>query len=215
MRFEGFMSELINKNEFIKKIRNANEDELIIIATEVISIPVPWFFETKTNIDARAKYNEFRNYMAKKFKVSSDDVLIGGSALLGFSLSPQKVWKPFDDNSDIDIIIINEKEYKRYWDYLFDDCIYHRLTGDSYCKNSKNIFKRFIDTNDNYLLRNSKTKALLQRTSGYQKDLQIYYDFPEKIGYRIYKTIDDYKKNLIMTFVDIKMKEGTKNYAID
>ena len=42
-----------------------------------------------------------------------------GSAKLGFSIAPSKLWKPFDGESDIDIVVVSEKSFTEYWSKLF------------------------------------------------------------------------------------------------
>ena len=43
-----------------------------------------------------------------------------------------------------------------------------------------------------------------KQVSGYAKDLQIGFDFPEHIGYRIYRSWDDYNLSMIHTLKDLK-----------
>ncbi len=43
---------------------------------------------------------------------------IAGSAKLGFSLSPSKLGKKFDEGSDIDIILVSERLFNDIWEKL-------------------------------------------------------------------------------------------------
>ena len=43
-----------------------------------------------------------------------------GSAKLGFSISPLKLWEPFNDESDIDMVIISDRIFYKLWRELFD-----------------------------------------------------------------------------------------------
>jgi hypothetical protein len=38
---------------------------------------------------------------------------------LGFSLAPHQLWKPFDDESDIDMVIVSPAVFDRHWKQLY------------------------------------------------------------------------------------------------
>lgn len=195
----------MTKEELIRKIAKAQSKEDIGgIVDEIMATPIPWFFINEFKEKAVDKYQNFRVYMAQTFKVPPTDILICGSSLLGFSLSPGKSYADFNEKSDIDIVIIDRKMFNQYWKHFFEDYIYSALTGPAYTKTAKNIFKHFIDFHYNYSSNSSLYKDWEKKTSGYIKDLQIKFNFPEKISYRIYSTFDDYRQNLIKTIYDIK-----------
>lgn len=54
------------------------------------------------------KYVIFREQVADRFGVGSQDVCIVGSAKLGYSPSPHRFGEPFDKTSDVDVVIISE-----------------------------------------------------------------------------------------------------------
>jgi len=54
------------------------------------------------------KYVVFREQVADRFGVGSQDVCIVGSAKLGFSPSPHRYGKPFSETSDVDVVLISE-----------------------------------------------------------------------------------------------------------
>jgi len=54
------------------------------------------------------KYVIFREQVADRFGVGSQDVCIVGSAKLGFSPSPFKFGTPFSQTSDVDVVIISQ-----------------------------------------------------------------------------------------------------------
>ncbi len=55
------------------------------------------------------KYVIFREQVAERFSVGSQDVCIVGSAKLGFSPSPVKFGRPFKEESDVDVVVISEQ----------------------------------------------------------------------------------------------------------
>ena len=195
---------------FKSKIETAEETKLNAFADEIMATTIPWFFKNEFGEKAVDTYDGFKTYMAKKFDVPSNNIFIVGSALLGFSLSPKKNYKAFDDTSDIDIVIVDEELYKKYWDKLFDDYSRSILSGDKYTKIAKDVFKRFIDTKDRYYQGKKEYIKLKKQTDDYAKDLQIKFHFPEEIGYRIYKSFNDYKINLIRNFIDLKYERNAE-----
>lgn len=59
------------------------------------------------------KYVIFREQVADRFDIGSQDVCIVGSAKLGYSPSPHKYGVPFSETSDVDVVIISEPLFYR------------------------------------------------------------------------------------------------------
>jgi hypothetical protein len=59
------------------------------------------------------KYVIFREQVAERFSVGSQDVCIVGSAKLGYSPSPHQFGKPFKETSDVDVVIISDPLFYR------------------------------------------------------------------------------------------------------
>jgi hypothetical protein len=66
------------------------------------------------------KYVIFREQVADRFNIGSQDVCIVGSAKLGYSPSPHKFGTPFAETSDVDVVIISEPLFYRGSRELFD-----------------------------------------------------------------------------------------------
>lgn len=196
---------MMTKDDLENKIKSANKiRDIETIADEIMAIPVPWFFINQFAQTANQKFADFKLYMAQKFTTPATDIFICGSALLGYSLSPEKNFANFNDNSDIDIVIISKKMFDKFWDNYFNDYVSSRLNKSIYTNAAKAVFKRFIDFHSTY---SKHTKVYIEwekQTSGYQKDLQIFFNFPENISYRIYRPYSDYKQNLIKNIYDIR-----------
>ena len=61
---------------------------------------------------------ELRRCIAAQFQVPMRDVVVVGSAKLGFTLTvkpDRPIFSPFNDESDIDVAIISEPLYQKYW----------------------------------------------------------------------------------------------------
>lgn len=202
---------MMTKDELKNKIAVANKTKDIeMIADEIMAIPVPWFFINQFAQGANQKFADFKLYMAQKFTTPATNIFICGSALLGYSLSPQKKFATFNDNSDIDIVIISKKMFDKFWENYFNDYIYSRLNRFAYTNTAKAVFKRFIDFHSSYSQNTKIYREWEKQTSGYQKDLQIIFNFPEKVSYRIYRSYNDYKQNLIKNIYDIKNPYSTE-----
>ena len=50
------------------------------------------------------------------FGVNFNDVILVGSAKLGFSIAPKKTYNKFNDGSDIDIAIVSSKLFQEIWE---------------------------------------------------------------------------------------------------
>lgn len=66
----------------------------------------------------------FKEIVSKRLGVNFHNIQIVGSAKVGYSLSPAKLFTPFHDerpdkpSSDIDIAIISDRLYQKFWDEL-------------------------------------------------------------------------------------------------
>lgn len=61
------------------------------------------------------KYFFLRLKIAKQFKVHPNEVLVVGSAKLGFSIAPKKKYRHFGDSSDIDVVIVSDTLFSSVW----------------------------------------------------------------------------------------------------
>jgi predicted nucleotidyltransferase len=69
------------------------------------------------HLDASA-YVELKQRVAAEYQISHADVLVVGSAKLGFSISPKRRWGTFGDDSDIDVAIVSTALYRALWQEL-------------------------------------------------------------------------------------------------
>ena len=78
-------------------------DEHRILAKVWLLENTPYVFESN-----HMKYVIFREHVASRFNIGSQDVCIVGSAKLGFSPSPHKYGTRFETTSDVDVVIISD-----------------------------------------------------------------------------------------------------------
>ncbi|WP_157601672.1 hypothetical protein [Saccharomonospora halophila] len=65
-----------------------------------------------------SQYAELRQRVAARFGIRHNEILIIGSAKLGFSIAPRKRWKAFHEESDIDVAITSTNMYLKVWHEL-------------------------------------------------------------------------------------------------
>ena len=63
-------------------------------------------------------YFELRSIISQKYNIHPNDVLVVGSAKLGFSIAPSKRYREFCDTSDLDVVIISPKLFASVWQDL-------------------------------------------------------------------------------------------------
>ena len=72
---------------------------------------------------------ELKEALSKLFNVHVKEIEIVGSAKLGVSLSSGRHGKPFDQESDIDLVIVSSELFDQAWHELLEfDFRYHQLT---------------------------------------------------------------------------------------
>lgn len=92
-------------------------------------MPIPWN-------DSQSSYDEWRQEIAELIGVHATELLVVGSAQLGYSISPKQIFKPFTqnnspDSSDIDLAVVNHQLFEKAWQEL--RTLFHedRLTDDT------------------------------------------------------------------------------------
>lgn len=141
------------------------------------------------------KMDKFKEIVSTMLKINFHNVQIVGSAKVGFSLSPSKLFSPFHDerpdmlSSDIDIAIISEPLYKKFWDELrqvkkirYKQVYYNHLTDS--------IFRGYINEKD-LLMVDDMCSEWDKMISPINVALQDTLGFVHPITYRIYRSWED------------------------
>lgn len=129
---------IITKEDLKTRIKAAEEeDDYLEIVRKYIFHGIPYVFH-----DNQDAYYEFRNRIAKQFKVNFGDVFIVGSAKLGYSYLKGT---DFTLDSDIDVVIVNTDLFNEFHKKI---CEYqHKLDKGSRTTTKENIEKyhRFLE----------------------------------------------------------------------
>ena len=88
-----------------------------------------------------APYASLKTKIGEHFKTDITKIHMVGSAKLGFSIVKKQIWKPFDDDSDIDMVIISENVFDRLWEQLSDINLYSYDAAEQAKGNYKSFLK--------------------------------------------------------------------------
>lgn len=91
-------------------ILGRNLDELL---NELLFERVPYVFE-----ESWEGYRSWRLYLSSAIRVDPSEIIIVGSAGVGYSLDPTKQLRRFDDESDVDVAIISDYFFSEAWHHL-------------------------------------------------------------------------------------------------
>lgn len=100
--------------EFKNKLRDRTISDLEIVQGYITHGPA-FVFQGDEE-----KYFKLKKTIAQRFELNPQNVIMIGSAKLGFSISPLKLWEPFNDESDIDMVIISPEVFDKFWKELYD-----------------------------------------------------------------------------------------------
>lgn len=64
--------------------------------------------------------NDLKKTVSDHFSLHPNEIVIVGSAKLGFSIAPDKRYQAFSDSSDIDIAICSPKLFDKIWESVYD-----------------------------------------------------------------------------------------------
>lgn len=80
-----------------------------------------WLFDVVPSIfDDCVAWTQWKLELASKLDVDASAIVIVGSGCVGFSLNPNKRFREFNDESDIDVAIVSGYHFEIAWRYLRD-----------------------------------------------------------------------------------------------
>jgi hypothetical protein len=65
------------------------------------------------------QYFELKSVVGQKFNLHTSQVLVVGSAKLGFSIVPDKRYRAFGETSDIDLVLCSSELFDMFWQAVF------------------------------------------------------------------------------------------------
>jgi len=85
-------------------------DDLTPVVSDVVFGGIPHVFESDPDA-----WDFLRGGLSSALACEQEDVLVVGSAKMGYSLAPRKYGRPFLATSDIDVIVISAALYDEVW----------------------------------------------------------------------------------------------------
>lgn len=151
--------------------------------------------------------DDFKAIVSESLNISFNSIMMVGSGKVGYSLSPEKLYKPFnsDENvrklSDIDIAIISDKLFFEYW-ALFRKSFKMRYK-DTYSYIFNEIYRGYINER-NILEVEGCRKKWIEIASQSKKSLHSNLYFKHDISYRIYRSWEDFEEYNLQSINKIK-----------
>lgn len=108
---------MIGGLDMSRRILNFKQDIVDLTPLDVIRKNI--IYGHPAAIDDSA-YFALRSSVAEKYEIHPNEVLVVGSAKLGFSIAPNKRYRPFCDESDIDVVIVSDTLFSRIWRAVHD-----------------------------------------------------------------------------------------------
>lgn len=65
------------------------------------------------------KHYQLKEEICEHFKIEFNDVVLVGSAKLGFSIKPSKRYVAFGEESDIDVAVVSTSLFQKIWEEAF------------------------------------------------------------------------------------------------
>ena len=98
------------KTEFLAALAKGPIDR---VASHFLLERVPYLFSGDHNA-----YIEWKHELASRIGVDARALCLVGSAAIGISLNPNKNYKSFDDDSDIDVAAISDYHFDVAWTWM-------------------------------------------------------------------------------------------------
>ena len=122
-------------DEFKVDLKNESLSEMDIVRKN-ITYGTPYIYQENEEL-----YYSLKKSISEQFDVNPLEIVMVGSSKLGFSISPKddKLWKPYNDDSDIDIVIISEILFNQLWKNLLS----YNINLMSRTENEDKNYKKF------------------------------------------------------------------------
>ncbi|MNW49637.1 hypothetical protein D3C74_270640 [compost metagenome] len=201
-RYGGLKLDLESmKQEILEK------DEICIYRNYLLGNEVWYYKEFLRDLNYSRTYDNLKHFISDKLRVHFNDIAIFGSAKTGYSFSPEKNFKLFDDSSDIDITVVSQTRFMMFWN------AYAKMHTNSirpiseYGYVAKCIFQKFI-TFKGFDLNNDTYKNWYKQESDFKKNLQLEFNISQDINYRIFESWDAVQSYYTRNIKILKSKLG-------
>jgi len=131
-------------------------------------------------------YQELKVAAAELLDVHVKNVAIVGSAKTGYSLCPGKEYAPFNEDSDVDLIVVSEILFRSLWEKHLD--YVNSSIGVAYKHIAKSVFRHFISVNSEKMPPEQLHHFVdwLPKVNQLRMTCQLKFGIAAEINYRVY-----------------------------
>lgn len=133
--------------EFFQRLESASWSELNSLVDFFLFEGVPFAMEDWD------EYCRFRREISDGLRINAKSIVMVGSGRMGYSLSPneqkKKLWKPFGDHSDFDVVVVDHRTFDAAWDEILesDDLLRQKPRVKELQQRWWNLYDGIIDVN--------------------------------------------------------------------
>lgn len=125
------------QSEDFKRILVDNSISVSEIVKQYIIFGTPFIFK-----DDESLYYQLKKKIANHFTISSiNSIMVVGSSKLGFSISPLKDFRNIQDDSDIDVAIVDNEIFDNFWERVFE----YNIEITSRTEKEDNNYRKFLE----------------------------------------------------------------------
>jgi hypothetical protein len=167
-----------------------NGSDLEVLSRQIMRCDTNWYFDESGEVDLIDGYQIFKSVVAAQVGVEPENVMLAGSSIYGYSLSPKagKTFKAFHVKSDLDLVIISEQLFRAVWSELL--AAYHSGYRWVMERHSDEVFRRFTVLIKNGSYKTNLLKNRVKILDGISRQVFLSTGSTREIKYRIYENED-------------------------
>jgi len=148
-----------------------------------------WLLKEKHGDAYLSVYHDLKIAVSTQLDVPVKNVAIVGSAKFGYSLTPEKNFRSFTPESDLDLVIVSPVVFNDLWS-KFLDYAERPFTKQPhpYAECAKNVFKHFVSVKSEDIVGDQAEyfSDWVKKMDDLKRTLQTSFKLPAEINYRVY-----------------------------
>jgi len=182
--------------------------------TEYIIKSPNWYFENELGNSLEESIrvsDDVKLIISENFKISFNSVMMVGSGKIGYSLSPKKLFQPFNNDekvrkvSDLDFAIISSELFNEYWMKFRKSFKYQYR--DTYLHIYQDLYRGYINER-NIVTVDGCRRDWNELVSSSKKELLTNFFIKNEISFRVYRSWEDFEDYNMQNIKDIKRSLG-------
>ena len=178
---------MLPDTETFKHILRSSENAEAIVDKYIIN-GAAWLFEKRYDKKSRERFEDFRRLVANSLGLITNECALVGSAKTGFSLHPEKDFRSFTSESDLDTIIVSKALFDEIWDEYLE--LSYRVKNSVKPLTKKDIFRQFVSIKlkSGYQFSTPRIQDRLQAFGEIQSKVDTKFLMAYQINFRIYRS---------------------------